>query len=101
MSSRKLTINLSDPAKKDFKSIIRYTKRKWGKEQALTYREMLRNQLDIIRENPQIGHQKPDLQQGILALHVKRHFIFYQLEGNTVYILRILHDSMDYAWHLQ
>lgn len=100
MSSRKLTIKLSAPAKKDFRRIIRYTKQEWGQDQAVNYKAKLDKQLQLISLTPRIGHQKPDIAEGILCVEVGRHLIFYEIEENTISVLRILHDSMDYTQHL-
>lgn len=95
-----LSLEFTESAKKDLKGITRYTKRKFGKEQAVAYKVMLDKQFDFLRQNPRMGHQKSEVKEGILCVAARQHLIFYQLEDTTIYVLRILHSSMDYARQL-
>jgi toxin ParE1/3/4 len=101
MSSPKHKIVLSDEAQEDFRDILSFTTQMWSEQQADIYSDIINDALALLAVNPKMGHKKLGIQKDILALKVKRHFIFYQLEDDTIYILRILHDSMDYIMHLQ
>lgn len=96
-----LSLELSRRAKKDLDKIAKYTVKTWGQLQAVAYSAKLKRQFQLICSTPQIGHQKPDITEGILCVGVGRHLIFYEIEGDTIYVLRVLHDSMDYARQLQ
>jgi toxin ParE1/3/4 len=65
------------------------------------YKELLAKHFAMIQANPSIGqHHKPGLEEGILCVRAGRHLIFYETQNETVVVLRILHDSMDYTQHL-
>lgn len=61
---------------------------------------MLNNKFSLIRNNPYIGHRKDGIEDAILCVSAKRHLIFYRVKENTISIIRILHDSMDYTQQL-
>ncbi len=95
-----LSLKLTRRARTDIQHISRYTTEMWGKEQAVAYKELLAKHFAMLQANPSIGHSKPGLEEGILCVRAGRHLIFYETQNETVYVLRILHDSMDYARHL-
>lgn len=103
------TVNLTPDAERDSASILRWTWREFGRQQAQTYRITLRKALEALESGPNtIGVKKrDDIVPGILSLHVARdgrkgrHFILFRIaEPHTIDVLRLLHDSMDFAAHL-
>ena len=98
MSSPKRRIELSQPAKEDFPDILAYTLITWGESQLAKYRASINDALHVILHNPSAGRfsVKPTLK----VLAVERHGIFYRTIGDTIYIVRILHERMDPSRHL-
>ncbi|MUG91181.1 hypothetical protein F7734_01175 [Scytonema sp. UIC 10036] len=96
MSKENYILYLSGRAKKDYKKIQRYTKNSYGKEQVLKYSAMLKECLEKIRDNPMLGHFRSDIPQTHKAYNAGEHVIVYRLENQTVYVVTILHGSMDF-----
>ena len=94
-------------ARRDIVDVLRYTRNRWGKEQAREYRNLIREALNAIAAEPQLGKVR-GTRPGILSYHIKqpgrnaRHIVFYRLSGaGALEIVRFLHDSMDFDQHLQ
>jgi len=109
---------LSPAARRDVRSILEWSKDKFGLEAAKRYRTLLMQVLRDVAEDPErIGSKdRPDiLIPGARAYHFSfsrdhvegrrvkapRHFVLYrQRPGGEIEIARILHDSRDIERHL-
>ncbi len=104
------TVGLAQQARQDFSSILHWRTEHFGRRQARDYGATLRSALKALADGSGIigcrFHE--ELGPGILSLHVARqgrkgrHFILLRAnaETKTIEVLRILHDSMDLARHL-
>jgi toxin ParE1/3/4 len=95
-----VTLVVSQLARRDLNSISRYTLDNWGRKQLLAYVGGLLDQLDEIAENPKQGRNAARIPVHFLRAQYRSHFIFYRIVGNDVHVIRILHQSMDAARHL-
>ncbi len=100
---------LSEKAEQDLIDITRWTARKFGARQAVTYRGIILSALMELRLGPAIpGSKKRDeIGPGLHTLSVARrgrrgsHFLLYRpREGQIIEIVRILHMSMEIGRHL-
>jgi toxin ParE1/3/4 len=91
---------ISAKALDDFKSIGRYTSRKWGKLQRNKYLGMIDDSFQAISHQPNIGMACNYIKPGYRKYHAGRHLIFYRQKSDHIEIIRILHDSMDIIRHL-
>ncbi|WP_140987143.1 type II toxin-antitoxin system RelE/ParE family toxin [Asticcacaulis tiandongensis] len=96
MGAPEYRIVYTDPAEQDLRDIFSFTLRRWGRDQLNTYAEKIDQTIAEITANPQIG--RPRL--GLLRITVGRHYIYYRIEAETIYIIRVLHDRMDAVRHL-
>jgi toxin ParE1/3/4 len=107
----KWTVQLSDAANIDFHGIVNWTASEFGAAQALRYEVVLTDAIDALTAGPAAGGAKarPDLLPGLFLLHVARgrhkgrHVVLYRVKNETdriIEVLRLLHDSMDFARHL-
>ena len=94
-------------AGRDIVDVLRYMRDRWGKEQAREYRNLIREALNAIAAEPQLG-QVRGTRPAILSHHIKqpgrnaRHILFYRVSAvGAIEIVRFLHDSMDFDEHLQ
>ena len=106
------SVRLSAAAEADFEHIIGWTNEKFGEAQALVHAETLSLAIAALTEGPAITGAKPrdELIRGLYSLHVARqgrkgsHFIMFRpvrlSSGDVIEVLRVLHDSMDLARHL-
>jgi toxin ParE1/3/4 len=104
-------VRITEPADDDFRSIIRWTAREFGEQQARAYAETLRIAVRGLSAGPTLTGVKvrDDIAAGILTLHVARngrkgrHFLMFRVsdrEGHVIDVLRILHDAMDLQRHV-
>jgi len=105
-------VRLSDPAERDFDSIIRWTEREFGFRQANRYAELLSCVIEDLTDGPGLIHARSagDVSDGLFSLHIARrgrkgrHVFYFRAYPNQsppiIHVIRILHDSMDVARHL-
>ena len=105
------TVHTSASAERDFEGILDWTAEHFGEIQARSYECMLMETLESLRNGPTVrtARSRSKLDRDILRLPVKRgskrgrHIIFFRVTNygsRELQVLRILHDSMDFARHL-
>jgi len=100
MSSLERLLILSTKAVEDFADIFQYSLETWGEAQAEAYRDILDKALLAIRDNPQIGHGRPELSVQHLIFPAGRHIIVYRVTPRAILVSRILHGRMDLGSNL-
>ena len=90
--------------------ILRYTLETFGERQAVNYRAPLIDALASLSEGPQVpgSRSREEILAGLRTFHIGkrgrpgRHFVMYRTsDAQTIDVLRILHDAMDIAPHVQ
>jgi toxin ParE1/3/4 len=92
---------LARPALEDLRSIRRYTRRRWGDDQARRYLTELDECFHMLAENPKLGRQCDDIRPGLLRRETGRHVVFFRLEKYGIRIVRVLHERMLPQLHLR
>lgn len=87
---------LSEESEKDLKDIQKYTFCEYGEEQVYKYNDVFKKSFQMILDNPDIGHSRPDIPSEYKAYQVGQHIIIFRIEGSIVYVVRVLHSSMDF-----
>jgi len=87
-------------AKQDLKNIWLYSFKNWGAEQADCYFDELNSAFALITENPELVFACDYIREGYRQFHINRHLVFYRVTATKIHIVRMLHDSMNYAAHL-
>jgi toxin ParE1/3/4 len=90
------TIEISDSAIEDLVAIFEYTFISFGEKQWQKYNAILDENINALAINPFIGHGRNDIPKNCLAWLVGDHFLIYRVEGNIVFLLRVLHQRMDF-----
>ncbi|MFC7357068.1 type II toxin-antitoxin system RelE/ParE family toxin [Jejudonia soesokkakensis] len=86
--SKKAIIDLDD--------IWIYTFKKWSKEQADRYYNLIINEIEFIAENYLIGKSAEQTRKNYRVTKIKSHLIFYRkINNNKIEIVRVLHQRMD------
>ena len=85
------------PAIGDIDNLIGYTIEKWGKSQAEDYFDGLESQVRLLAEMPTLGKLRKNK---LRAFPYKSHIIYYLEDRKDITVARILHSSMDPAFHL-
>jgi toxin ParE1/3/4 len=86
---------ISRPAANDLRGINRYTAQRWGVEQARAYYARLLQCFEMLAENPALGVARPGVREGYRSFVEGSHVIFYQEQGDTIRIVRVLHGRQD------
>lgn len=103
------TVRLTHQAAQDVEDILTWTEEHFGSQQAEIYMEVLTLALEALVEGPDVigAAKRDDILPGIHVLHVARYgkrgrhyLIFKAREDCHIEVLRIPHDSMDLARHL-
>ena len=87
-------------ASAELRAIARTTKAKWGDRQARLYVAELRDRINSLCEFPlrfpEFGPERP----GLRKVRCASHAVFCRIDGEQIEIVRILHESMDFATRL-
>ena len=109
MRSGHWTVRLSDTAETDYDDILRWTARRFGRAQAASYGNLIAAVLARLERGPNIAavQRRDEIGAGLHTLHVGRrgrHIILFRIGSEperTIDVLRILHEAMDLARHVQ
>jgi toxin ParE1/3/4 len=91
-----LKIHKQANAENDLVDIWVYSLERWGLTQADQYVDNLEESIKTIAANPKLGTSCDYVREGYRKLHVKEHYVFYKLTLDTLHIIRVLGDEMDY-----
>lgn len=93
---------ISVRAKHDLKSIAKYTLKEFGENQSLKYANGLKILLQELAANPELGKRYIAVKDKMLLRYrYKSHVIFYYLETEGIFIVRILGGKMHFQKHLR
>ena len=91
---------LSNQALADLQEIWRYGAERWGIKQADHYTLKINEICEFIVENRGLGRNKSEVIKGLKSYPVGSHSIFYFEQKHHIFVVRILHQRMDYERHL-
>ena len=91
---------LSPRARRDLDGIWTYTANKWGADQAERYLRRIAEAVELIAETPTLGRNCDHVREGYLKYPVGSHVLFYRAIDDSVDVVRILHQRMDFDRHL-
>tara|TARA_R110000751_G_C13643111_1_gene467146 strand:- start:302 stop:604 length:303 start_codon:yes stop_codon:yes gene_type:complete len=87
---------ISKQATNDLNDIWIYTLRKWSKDQADRYYNLIIEEIEFVADNFMTGKSVEQTRKGYRVTKIKSHLIFYKkAEDGIVEIIRILHQRMD------
>lgn len=92
---------LSPAAQVDVERIWYYTVEHWSKQQAERYTRSIQAVCEALCDGSRVGQSADDIRTGYRKAAVGSHVIFYCMHGNTVEVIRILHQRMDIERHMQ
>lgn len=110
-------ISIAGAAETDLDDILEWTTRAFAAAGRKRYEALIRTALtDLLADPKRIGvRHRDDIGAGICTYHLStsrkrirsavqvgrpRHLVFFRVKGNAIQILRLLHDSMDFARHV-
>ena len=87
---------LSSKAKTDLIKIAKYTQITWGLSQRNDYLKVLDNTFNLLANDPELGINCDYIREGYSKHPQASHVIYYkEYKNNPIFIVRILHKSMD------
>jgi toxin ParE1/3/4 len=86
---------LSRAADADIVDILEYGAANFGWDRAEAYVEGFENSFALLTEYPEIGAVHEEIRPPIRSLPYRSHRIFYDIEGDVIFIRRIFHMSRD------
>jgi toxin ParE1/3/4 len=90
---------LSAEAAADIAAIGDYGIATFGLAQALKYHLALESRFELLGQFPRIGTPTYDLRPGLYRYHYVSHTIFYTIEPDHVFIVRVLYARADFRRH--
>ncbi|MDX8520319.1 type II toxin-antitoxin system RelE/ParE family toxin [Mesorhizobium dulcispinae] len=96
----KREVRFSPKAKADFDGIWNYSLDRWGAERAEAYVRSIHSVLTLIDEFPAIARNASDVRPGLLKYAVGSHVVYLRMNEQSIDVVRILHQQMDYPKHL-
>lgn len=86
---------LSKRADKDIEKILEYSYQNFGTNQALKYKNGLIDSLELLAQNPNLGRKCFFIKAEYFRFEYQSHIIFYKQKKECVFIVRLIHKSMD------
>jgi toxin ParE1/3/4 len=74
--------------------------RKWGEQQADAYVSRISSVIEDERKRRLRARSVDFVSAGLFRMREVRHLIYFKLVGESVQVIRVLHDSMDETMHL-
>jgi toxin ParE1/3/4 len=91
---------LSNKADDDLGRIYVFSAQTFGETQAERYFLGLRDCLQALADNPRLGRPADLAVAGLLRHEHGRHMVFYLMEADGIFVVRILHRAMDVSRHM-
>ena len=92
---------LTDKAARDVEEILAYSANNFGLTQAEHYFEALKECIELLADNPNIGHSAEEILPEYLRFPYESHVVFYKKLSSSILVVRILHERMDSKLHLK
>ncbi|MBO6756449.1 MAG: type II toxin-antitoxin system RelE/ParE family toxin [Roseibium sp.] len=94
-------VSFSKEAENDLFSIFHYTIETYGKTKADEYYAIILRSLETAARFPELGRpHRTQAGKAFRQFNVGRHSVFYQEEENGIFIVRVLHQAMNFDRHL-
>ncbi len=92
-------LSLSSKAVEDIEGAISYTFKNFGYDAMLDYHQSLEGCLETLSKNSDIGLNYDHVGLGYHCFYHRSHAIFYKKKSKDIFVIRILHKSMDVQKH--
>lgn len=96
----RMTYKLSRKAFNDLKEIYKFGFSNFGERQAREYTAELKQSLTVLAQTPLICRERTEYSPRVRIYHHESHQIIYKIQPDQIFIIRILHKSVDTPRHL-
>jgi len=91
----------TEEADKDVEEILAYSVKNFGVTQTQDYFVALKECIELLADNPNMGHSAEEILPEYLRFSHESHIIFYKNLSSSILVVRILHERMDPKLHLK
>ena len=98
MSERSLVYTRD--AREQLDGVSDYTLLTWGEVQEALYMQRLYSRIDQLRQYPNRGKRRDELEHGFPSYKIEKHFVFYRASSECITVVAVLHERMDPKRHL-
>lgn len=95
-----MRFQLSPLARLDMKEIWRYSRDHWGRAKADIYIRDINALMSRLASHPDRGRSVDDIRTDYFRASIESHAVFYRRAETGIFVIRILHQSMDFQRHL-
>lgn len=95
-----MRLELSRRAQADLDDIRDYSLAEFGTARAVAYLDAMEEAFRRMLDYPEIGSIHRAVHPPIRCLGCQQHRIFYQVDGDRMLVVRILHNAMDVQRHV-
>lgn len=95
-----MKIQYANAASKDLEDIFLHGLLNFGAKQADEYAVAIKERLDVIAGNPEIGRLDTRVNPAVRRFEIRSHVVFYDIAEDTILIVRILHKASDFVIQL-
>ena len=95
-----MQIELSPAAATDLDNIWFYGAEQWSVKQANQYQDKLLDMMQFLANHPELGKDRSDIKSGYRSYIVGSHIVFFWEIDDMLWVIRVLHQRMDYMRHL-
>ena len=92
---------LTEEAARDVEKILAYSVDSFGVMQTEHYFEALKACMELLADNPDMGHSAEDILPEYLRFPYESHVIFYKKLSLSILVVRILHENMEPKLHIK
>ena len=92
--------SLSWKAVADLAGIHEYSLSRFGLRQAQSYLNGLHECFQDLAQHPMLGRNAGRIKKGLRRYEYRSHVVFYVPRDDDMFIVRVLHESMDVRRHL-
>ncbi|MGK6318724.1 type II toxin-antitoxin system RelE/ParE family toxin [Sphingomonas sp. DT-204] len=89
-----MRLERSRTADRDLDEILAYSLLRFGEATARDYFFSFADAFGLLERHPHAGEAVDDIQPGVRRLKHRQHRIFYEIERDRIFVLRILHHAM-------
>ena len=90
------SFSLTKAAKKDLRSIAKFTEERWGREQRKHYLKGMDDTFQLLADTPQLGTDCGYIAPHLLKFSYQTHVIYFDRNNTTkITVIRVLHKRMD------
>ncbi|MFQ5673670.1 MAG: type II toxin-antitoxin system RelE/ParE family toxin [Nitrospinales bacterium] len=91
---------LSNKADEDLSEIYIFSHRRFGESRAAAYLQALEERFLMLAERPLLGRRIDHIHKAYFRFEYASHSIFYKLKKGGIFVVRVLHQSMDPERHV-